>query len=120
MTERKHLPDTRNSITKKLVIKHPDREDTDVYITVGLYDDGRPGELFVKAGKMGGTISGLLDAVGISISLGLQHGIPLQAFTTKFTNMAFEPDGRTDDPEIKRVRSILDGVARWLDRKFPT
>jgi ribonucleoside-diphosphate reductase alpha chain len=118
MTERKRLPDTRQSVTRKLTIRHAEGE-LDIYVIVGLYEDGTPGELFCKAGKMGGTVSGLLDALSISISLGLQHGVPLQSYTSKLRGMRFEPSGATPDPDIRIAGSIVDLVARWLDTKFP-
>jgi ribonucleoside-diphosphate reductase alpha chain len=130
MTERKRLPDTRQSVTRKLVIRHavdPDAagtgpaatSDLDIYVTVGLYEDGAPGEVFIKAGKMGGTVSGLLDALSVSISLGLQSGVPLQSYTAKLRGMRFEPSGATPDPDIRIAGSIVDLIARWLDARFP-
>ena len=120
---RKPLPDTRNSITKKITIKYAEPTGTglseiDIYATVGLYDDGTPGEIFIKAGKMGGTISGLLDGIGILASIAMQYGMPLAEITSHFRNMRFEPSGPTNDPDI-RATSILDAVARWLEKKFP-
>jgi len=120
---RKHLPDTRPSITRKITIVHTHDEklfETEIYATVGLYEDGKPAEIFLKAGKMGETLSGLMDALSIALSIGLQHGIPLEEYTSKFTNMRFHPAGKTGDPEMRSVSSVIDAVARWLDKKFPT
>lgn len=123
MAERRRLPDTRNSVTKKVVIKYPVGEgmaELDIYVTVGLYDDGAVGELFMKAGKMGGTVSGLLDAVGICMSIGLQCGVPLEWFTTKLKGMRFEPEGGTNDRDIRHASSMIDAVMRWMERRFLT
>lgn len=120
--ERRRLSDTRNSLTKKISIKHATDggtvEEVDVYITVGLYDDGKPGEIFVKVGKMGSTVSGLVDAFSICMSIGLQSGVPLEWFVTKLRGMRFEPEGATNDPNIRRASSLVDAVMRWLDLKF--
>ena len=71
------------------------------YVTVGEYDDGRPGELFIKVSKQGSTLAGIMDAFAISVSHGLQYGVPLRAFVETYTNMRFEPAGMTDDPDIR-------------------
>lgn len=108
-------------MTKKVVIRHPVGEgmaELDIYVTVGLYEDGQVGELFMKAGKMGGTVSGLLDAVGICMSLGLQHGVPLEMFTSKLKGMKFEPEGGTNDKDIRHAHSMIDAVMRWMEKKF--
>lgn len=124
MNERKHLPDTRNSITKKLTISYVDPavqglSEIDIYTVVGLYEDGKPGELFFKAGKMGGTTSGLLDALGVVTSIGLQYGMPISEVINHFRNTRFEPSGPTNDPAIRQASSILDAVSKWLAVKFP-
>ena len=121
MTGRRHIPDTRKSITQKLTIHHGDGEggpisELDIYATIGFYEDGTPGELFLKAGKMGETISGLLDAVAVCVSLGLQHGVPLQAYIQKLRGTKFQPAGTT---KFGLVSSPLDAIARWLETKFP-
>jgi len=122
---RRRLPDERKSVTKMLVIKHAADSgssdlpvEIDIYITVGLYPDGRPGEVFLKAGHMGTTISGLLDALAMCLSIGLQSGIPIGWYIDKLKGTKFEPAGPTSDDAIRFATSILDGVARWLERRF--
>ncbi|CAG4908664.1 vitamin B12-dependent ribonucleotide reductase [Acidithrix ferrooxidans] len=82
------------------------------YVTVGEYDDGRPGELFAKVSKQGSTSAGVMDAFSIAISLGLQHGVPLETYVRKFTNMRFEPAGMTDDPDLRIASSLVDCIFR--------
>ena len=166
MTERKRMPDTRDSITQKLhmrytsedsqmewlverlrdklrriedlavdgkdevlkmisnVVHEPETppaglQDVKIYIQVGLYPDtGKPGEIFLKADKMGSTISGLLDALSMSISVALQAGVPLEWFVEKMKNLQFEPAGTTNIPGIRKATSIVDGLARWLEIRF--
>ncbi|MDZ7673794.1 MAG: hypothetical protein U5K30_01795 [Acidimicrobiales bacterium] len=92
------------------------------FVTVGEYDDGRPGEIFMNVSKQGSTLSGIMDAFAISISYGLQYGVPLRAFVEAFTNMRFEPAGMTDDPDI-RFASSLDRTtssAAWRSTTSPT
>ena len=84
------------------------------FVTVGEYEDGRPGEVFMRVSKQGSTLAGIMDAFAISISYGLQYGVPLRAYVETFTNMRFEPAGMTDDPEIRFATSILDYVFRRL------
>ena len=84
------------------------------YVTVGEYEDGRPGELFLKVAKQGSTLAGIMDAFAISVSMGLQYGVPLEAFVEKFTNMRFEPAGMTDDPDIRFATSLVDYIFRRL------
>ena len=88
--------------------------DCEGYVTVGEYEDGRPGELFVKVSKQGSTLSGVMDAFAIAVSLGLQHGVPLSTFVRKYTNMRFEPAGITDDPELRLASSLVDYIFRRL------
>ena len=88
--------------------------DCDGYVTVGEYQDGRPGEVFVKVAKQGSTLSGIMDAFAISVSLGLQHGVPLATYVKKYTNMRFEPAGMTDDPELRIAQSLVDYMFRRL------
>ena len=95
-------------------------EDVDVYIQVGFYPDtNKPGEIFLKTDRMGSSISGLLDALSMSISVALQTGVPLSWFVDKLKNLRFPPSGPTNDPRIRQARSIVDGVARWLEYRFP-
>src|SRR5207253_10414562 len=84
------------------------------YVTVGEFEDGRPGELFLRVAKQGSTLAGILDAFGISVSPGLQYGVPLRAFVDMFTNMRFEPAGITDDPEIRFAHSLVDYIFRRM------
>lgn len=119
--QRQRLPDTRNAVTRKLTLIASQDEtpvEIDVYVTVGLYDDGRPGEVFVKIGKQGETLGGFADAVALCMSIGLQHGVPLAAFTSKLRHLRFQPAGRTADPAQRSATSLLDLVAGWLDRQF--
>ena len=95
-------------------------ENIDVYIQVGLYPDTNlPGEIFLKTDRMGSSISGLLDALSMSISVALQAGVPLSWFVDKLKNLRFSPSGPTNDVKIRQARSIVDGVARWLEYRFP-
>jgi ribonucleoside-diphosphate reductase alpha chain len=89
-------------------------------VTVGQYEDGRPGEVFVKVSKQGSTLAGIMDAFSISISLGLQHGVPLATFVRKFANMKFEPAGITDDPELRIATSLIDYIFRRMALDFLT
>lgn len=113
------MPDERSSITKKFTIKSADDNDIDGYVTVGFLDDGTVGEIFIMAAKEGDTIRGLLDALSIAVSVGLQHGVPLETFVDKFSRMGFEPSGMTHDPQpLTFVSSIVDYIFRWIGTKF--
>jgi ribonucleoside-diphosphate reductase alpha chain len=81
---------------------------------VGEYEDGRPGEVFMKVSKQGSTLAGIMDAFSISVSLGLQHGVPLATYVRKYTNMRFEPAGITDDPDLRIATSLVDYIFRRL------
>ena len=83
-------------------------------MTAGAYDDGGLGEVFLKLGKQGSTLAGVMDAFSIAISIGLQYGVPLETYVSKFTNMRFEPAGMTDDPDIRMAQSIMDYIFRRL------
>ena len=111
--ERRRLADTRNSITHKFAI-----EGHEGYITVGLFDDNTPGELFVTMAKEGSTLSGMMDAFATSISLLLQYRVPLPHLVEKFQHMRFEPSGWTGNPDIGFAKSIVDYVFRWLGTRF--
>ncbi|EQD50096.1 ribonucleoside-diphosphate reductase, adenosylcobalamin-dependent, partial [mine drainage metagenome] len=100
---RERLPRRRRSATFAFRVA-----DCEGYVTVGEYDDGRPGEVFMKVSKQGSTLAGIMDAFSISVSLGLQHGVPLSTFVRKYTNMRFEPAGMTDDPDIRIAASLVD------------
>ncbi|GIU90994.1 MAG: hypothetical protein KatS3mg010_2093 [Acidimicrobiia bacterium] len=106
---RQKLPRTRVSKTFSFRVA-----DCHGYVTVGEYEDGRPGELFLKVAKQGSTLAGIMDAFAISVSHGLQYGVPLEAFVDMFTNMRFEPAGMTDDPDIRFATSLVDYIFRRL------
>jgi ribonucleoside-diphosphate reductase alpha chain len=110
---RRKLPDERRSITHKFSIN-----DHEGYITVGLFEDGQPGEIFLVMAKQGSTISGLMDSFAMSISFALQYGVPLQTLVDKFSHTRFEPSGFTKNPEIPIAKSIIDYIFRWLASKF--
>ncbi len=110
---RRKLADERRAITHKFSIN-----DHEGYITVGLYEDGQPGEIFLVMAKEGSTISGLMDAFATAVSISLQYGVPLQALVNKFSHMRFEPSGFTKNPEIPIAKSIIDYIFRWLASKF--
>ena len=110
---RRKLPDERHAITHKFSIAGHEG-----YITVGMYEDGKPGEIFLVMAKEGSTISGLMDAFATSISLALQYGVPLEALVDKFSHVRFEPSGFTKNPEIPYAKSITDYIFRWLASKF--
>ena len=110
---RRKLPDERHAITHKYSIAGHEG-----YITVGMYEDGKPGEIFLVMAKEGSTISGLMDAFATSISMALQYGVPLEALVEKFSHVRFEPSGFTKNPEIPYAKSITDYIFRWLASKF--
>lgn len=112
--------DEINGIINESEKTPPGLRDVKVYVQVGLYPDtGRVGEIFLKADRMGTTISGLLDALSMSISVALQAGVPLEWFIEKMKNLQFEPAGTTNIPGIRRTTSIVDALARWLEMRFP-
>src|SRR5258708_32786283 len=88
------------------------------YIIVGLYPNGKPGEIFITMAKAGSTIAGLMNSFAQAISIGLQHGVPLKLFCDKFSHTRFEPSGWTSNPEIGFANSIMDYIARWLRHRF--
>jgi ribonucleoside-diphosphate reductase alpha chain len=110
---RRKLPDERRAITHKFDIMGHEG-----YITVGLFEDGQPGEIFLVMAKEGSTISGFADAFAQAISYALQYGVPLQALVDKFSHVRFEPSGMTKNPEIRFAKSIVDYIFRWLATKF--
>jgi len=110
---RKKLPDERHAITHKFDIAGHEG-----YITVGLFEDGQPGEIFLVMAKEGSTISGFADAFAQAISYALQYGVPLQALVDKFSHVRFEPSGMTRNPEIRFAKSIVDYIFRWMASKF--
>jgi ribonucleoside-diphosphate reductase alpha chain len=106
---RRDLPRIRNSKTFKFTVAG-----TRGYITVGEYEDGTPGEIFVSIAKMGSTLRGVMDAFAVSVSYGLQFGVPLKNYVQNFTNASFAPYGATDDPDIRTASSIIDYIFRRL------
>ena len=110
---RRKLPDERRSLTHKFSIGGHEG-----YITSGLYEDGSPGEIFVRMAKEGSTVAGLMDSFATAVSLALQHGVPLRLLCEKFRATQFVPSGFTGNPEIPRAASIMDYIFRWLDLKF--
>ena len=110
---RRSLDATRSSVTHKFAIQGHEG-----YLTIGLFDDGTPGELFVKMSKEGSTLSGLMQAFCRAFSLALQYGLPLDEAVERFRNMRFEPMGHTNNPEIPEVKSIINYVACYLESQF--
>jgi ribonucleoside-diphosphate reductase alpha chain len=110
---RRKLPDERRSVTHKFSVAGHEG-----YLHVGLYENGMPGEIFVRMAKEGSTISGLMDSFATAISLALQHGVPLKLLVDKFSRTRFEPSGFTGNPEIPRASSIMDYLFRYLGGKF--
>jgi ribonucleoside-diphosphate reductase alpha chain len=112
---RHKLQEERASITHKFNVGGHEG-----YITVGLYPDGEPGELFITMAKEGSTVSGLMDSFALAVSIALQHGVPLKLFCEKFAHTRFEPSGWTNNPEIGFAKSIMDYIFRWLQLRFLT
>jgi len=110
---RRRLPATRTSLTHKFSI-----EGHEGYLTAGLYEDGKPGEIWLTMAKEGSTLSGMMDAFATSISIALQYGVPLRDLVNKFSHMRFEPSGRTENSEIPVAQSIADYIFRWMASQF--
>lgn len=110
---RRRLPDTRSAVTHKFDIAGHEG-----YLTVGLFADGQPGELFITMAKEGSTIGGLMDSIGTLTSMAFQYGVPIEALLRKFAHQRFEPSGFTKNPEIRNAASIIDYVFRWLALNF--
>jgi ribonucleoside-diphosphate reductase alpha chain len=110
---RRRLPETRTAVTHKFDIAGHEG-----YLTVGLFEDGQPGELFITMAKEGSTIGGLMDGIGTLTSMALQYGVPLEALVKKFAHQRFEPSGFTKNPEIRNASSITDYVFRWMAVNF--
>src|SRR6476659_3874961 len=106
---RRRLPKRRSSQTTSFAVGGAEG-----YLTAGTYDDQQLGEIFLKFGKQGSTLAGVMDAFSIAVSIGLQYGVPLETFVEKFTNLRFEPAGLTDDPDVRMAQSIMDYVFRRL------
>jgi ribonucleoside-diphosphate reductase alpha chain len=110
---RRRLPDERQAITHKFDISGHEG-----YVTVGLFEDGMPGEIFLVMAKEGSTISGFADAFAQAVSYALQYGVPLQALVDKFSHVRFEPSGMTKNPDVRFAKSIVDYIFRWMASKF--
>ncbi|MGC4032258.1 MAG: hypothetical protein QM754_11105 [Tepidisphaeraceae bacterium] len=110
---RRRLPDTRNAVTHKF-----DVAGHEGYITVGLYEDGTPGEMFITMAKEGSTIGGLMDTVATLVSVALQYGVPTESLLRKFEHTRFEPNGMTRNPEIPMAKSLTDYIFRWMGMEF--
>ena len=110
---RRRLPDTRASKTHKFNVAGHEG-----YLTVGLYDDGQPGELFITMAKEGSTIGGLMDSLGTAISVALQYGVPTSSLVTKFSHQRFEPAGMTHNRDIPFAKSLVDYIFRWMGMEF--
>jgi len=110
---RRRLPDERQAITHKFSVGGHEG-----YITVGMYEDGSPGEIFIVMAKEGSVVSGLMDSFATAISLALQYGVPLKVLVNKFTHTRFEPSGFTGNPQIPYAKSVMDYIFRWLALKF--
>ncbi|MGC2246575.1 MAG: vitamin B12-dependent ribonucleotide reductase, partial [Terriglobales bacterium] len=112
---RHRLKDERMSVTHKFNIAGHEG-----YITVGLYPNGDPGEIFIKMAKEGSTVSGLMDSFALAVSMALQHGVPLKLLCEKFAHTRFEPSGWSNNPDIGFAKSIMDYIFRWLQMRFLT
>jgi ribonucleoside-diphosphate reductase alpha chain len=110
---RRRLPDERTEIGRKFQVG-----EYEGYIHVGLFDDGTPGDIFVDIAKEGTTLAGLMNSFMIAVSLGLQYGVPLDVYVSKFSHMRFEPSGQTNDADIRVAKSLVDYIFRWLGKKF--
>lgn len=110
---RERLPDTRQSVTHKFTIAGHEG-----YLCVGLYPDGRPGEIFITMAKEGSTIGGIMDSFGTALSIALQYGVPLEVLVNKFSHTRFEPMGHTSNRDIRIAKSVVDYIARWLGLTF--
>ncbi|MEM9586280.1 MAG: vitamin B12-dependent ribonucleotide reductase, partial [Planctomycetota bacterium] len=110
---RERLPDTRQSLTHKFSIAGHEG-----YLCVGLYPDGRPGEIFITMAKEGSTIGGIMDSFGTALSIALQYGVPLDVMVNKFSHTRFEPMGHTSNKDIRIAKSVVDYIARWLGLTF--
>src|SRR5579864_6696728 len=110
---RRRLPDERHSLTHHFSVGGQEG-----YVTVGLYEDGLPGEMFIRMSKEGSTVSGLMDSFATAVSLALQYGVPLQVLCDKFSHTRFEPSGWSGNPKIGYAKSLMDYLFRWLELRF--
>jgi ribonucleoside-diphosphate reductase alpha chain len=113
LPQRRRLPDDRIEVGRKFKVG-----EYEGYIHVGLFEDGTPGDIFVDIAKEGTTLAGLMNSFMISVSLGLQYGVPLEVYVSKFSHMRFEPSGMTNDSDIRVAKSIVDYIFRWMGKKF--
>ena len=113
MAVRRRLPDERHSLTHHFSVGGQEG-----YVTVGLYEDGLPGELFIRMAKEGSTVSGLMDSFATAVSLALQYGVPLRVLCDKFSHTRFEPSGWSGNPKIGYAKSLTDYLFRWLELRF--
>jgi ribonucleoside-diphosphate reductase alpha chain len=112
---RRRLPTDRQALCHKF-----DVAGHEGYIHVGFYEDGTPGEIFIKMAKEGSTVSGLMDSIGVLTSMALQYGVPLEVLVSKFSHVRFEPSGFTKNPEIPMAKSLIDYIFRFLGARFLT
>jgi len=110
---RRRLPDERRSLTHHFSVGGQEG-----YVTIGLYEDGLPGEVFIRMAKEGSTVSGLMDSFATAVSLALQYGVPLQILCDKFSHTRFEPSGWSGNPKIGYAKSLMDYLFRWLELRF--
>ncbi len=113
--KRRRLPDDRTEVGRKFKVG-----EYEGYIHVGMFEDGTPGDIFVDIAKEGTTLAGLMNSFMISVSLGLQYGVPLEVYVSKFSHMRFEPSGMTNDADIRIAKSLVDYIFRWMGKKFLT
>ena len=113
--QRRRLPEDRTEIGRKFKVG-----EYEGYIHVGLFEDGTPGDIFVDIAKEGTALAGLMNSFMISVSLGLQYGVPLEVYVSKFSHMRFEPSGMTNDADIRVAKSLVDYIFRWMGKKFLT
>ena len=111
---RRTLPDDRKAVTHKF-----DIAGNEGYITVGLYDDGTPGEIFLLMAKEGSTTSGFADAFARAVSIALQYGVPFEVLAEEFKGMRFEPSGQTKHSYIESAKSVVDYIFHWMALRFP-
>jgi len=110
---RRRLPDERHSLTHHFSVGGQEG-----YVTIGLYEDGLPGEMFIRMSKEGSTVSGLMDSFATAVSLALQYGVPLQVLCNKFSHTRFEPSGWSGSPQIGYAKSLMDYLFRWIELRF--
>ena len=115
MPERRRLPLDRTEVGRKFQVG-----DYEGYVHVGVYEDGSPGDIFVDIAKDGTTIAGLMNALCIAVSMGLQYGVPPEVYVAKLAHLRFEPSGPTNDADLPVAKSIVDYIFQWFGRRFLT